>query len=402
MPRSYASLALAASSHPNSGEDRLTELYALALEEHQGFASRVFALADLPPSAKYEAYTQEILLDGSGRIDLRVRGLGEDRQPMVVLYAEHKQPGAPFQDGQPEKYLPSLRKEAHYSGATPRFMVVVGTGDDTGGHLPRRTRSRTRRTVAQATDEAARVDRDREDLVVGRTWQQIANCAELAGRDAHDGADNLDWRAAAERPDAAASQRVLRELLWYFEEEGYAVTNGLSADQLSLAVQALEVEDTLGDLLDAATALIVTARFGKHKLKTTRGGGKSARGVDFKPPPNSWVANWNGGLWLGYLAEEKGRSTAPRELQFQVGAWLRRKEARILDRRAVFKDGLKPLKHDLDDGGWIWAQAPASKFVSEDLDELLDTQAAALAAWAIPQFQKLLGLRPGRRPATTN
>lgn len=55
-------------------------------------------------------------------------------------------------------------------------------------------------------------------------------------------------------------------------------------------------------------------------------------------------------------------------------------EARILDGRAVFKDGLKPFKHDLGGGGWIWAQAPASTFVSEDRDELFDSQVEALAA----------------------
>jgi hypothetical protein len=57
--------------------------------------------------------------------------------------------------------------------------------------------------------------------------------------------------------------------------------------------------------------------------------------------------------------------------------------------------------HDLDDGGWIWAQAPAARFVSEDPDELLDSQAARLAGWAVPQFEKLLSLRPGRQPAET-
>jgi len=393
-------LALAASSHANSSEDRLTELYALALEEHEGFASRVFALADLPPAVKYEAYTQEILVDGSGRLDLRVRGLVLDGEPVSLLYAEHKQPGAGFQKEQPEKYLPSLRQEARSSRATPRFMVVVGSGDDTDRHVPTRTRPRTRRRVARADKEAVRVDERRGSLVIGRTWQQIANCAELAGREADAGEDKLDWRERAEGPGASASQRVLRELLWYFEEEGYAVTNGLTAGQLSIAVQAVELEDTLRDLFDATTPLILKARFGKHRLETVRGGGKTVRGVDFKPPVGSWVANWRGGIWFGYVAEEKSRSSTPRQLQFQVGVWLPRKEARVLDGKATFKDQLKPLKHDLDDGGWIWSQAPAVKFVSDDPDELLDSQATALGAWAVSQLQKILSLRAGRPPTT--
>lgn len=179
------------------------------------------------------------------------------------------------------------------------------------------------------------------------------------------------------------------------------MTNGLTSEQLSIAVQALELEDKLGEMLDATTPLIVKARFGKYRLETARGGGKIARGVDFKAPRGSWIASWRGGLWLGYLVEEKRRSLAPRQLQFQVGAWLPRKEARVLAGKATFKEQLKPLKHELDDGGWIWAQAPAASFASDDPDDLLDSQAARLARWAVPQLQKLLSLRPGRSPAAT-
>ena len=78
-------------------------MYAVALEAHAGFASKVFALADLPPAEIYEAFTQEMLEDGSGRLDLRVHGLDANRDYVSILYSQHKEPGGGWQDEQPAK-----------------------------------------------------------------------------------------------------------------------------------------------------------------------------------------------------------------------------------------------------------------------------------------------------------
>ena len=64
MPRSNGSLVLAASSNSRSRENRLTEIYAVALEGHTPFADRVFRLARLEPAAAYEAYVQ-VALEGA-------------------------------------------------------------------------------------------------------------------------------------------------------------------------------------------------------------------------------------------------------------------------------------------------------------------------------------------------
>ncbi len=401
LPRCFSSLALAATSHPHSAEDRLTELYAVALEAHARFASRVFALADLPEAEIYEAYTQEMLEDGSGRLDLQVRGLDASRGHVSVLYAEHKEPGGGWQDGQPEKYLPELRRDIRRTGALGRFLVVVGSGDDVEGRVPPRARASARSDDAKETKEAERLAGHRGPLVIAKTWQDIANCAELAGREDFSGEGPLDWREAAAKPEAPGSQRVLRELLWYFEEDGYAVTNGLTTEQLAMAPQALEIEDVLGALLDATTAYLVKDKIGRFQLKTPRGGGKKSGAQNFTTPVGSWIEKWSGGLWFGYDTNASpGRGVADGQLEFQVGVWLLKKQAKLLDESKSFKSQLKAhkLTFDVDDdGGAIWASAPAKTFITVDAAETMDAQAEHIAAWALPKLKALLSLKPGRR-----
>jgi hypothetical protein len=397
MPRCYVSLALAASSHPRSAEDRLTELYAVALEIHPGFASRVFALVDLPPAERYEAFTQHVLDDGSGRVDLRVRGFDANGEPVAILYAEHKEPGGHFQEGQPQKYLSALELEARESGAESRFLVVVGERDDAEEHGqgPRRVRQQ----VAEADEDAARIRKSSPVMIDATTWQAIANCAELAGRDAHAGGDKLAWREAAAAADAPASQRLLCELLWYFEEEGYAMTNGLTAEQLAFAPQAIEIEDTLRALLDATTALLLQERFGRFRLETPRGGGQTERSQDFRAPAGSWLEKWKGGLWWGYGDyAQSDRSVDERKLAFAVGLWLQPKEARRLDQRKAFRVQLEGFELHLDDEGTAWTHALASSFVKADAAETMDDQARRICEWATPRLGTLLQVRPGPYP----
>jgi hypothetical protein len=400
LPRCFSSLALAASSHPYSAEDRLTELYAVALEAHSGFASKVFALADLPPAEIYEVFTQELLEDGSGRLDLRVRAIDANGEPLSILYAEHKQPGGDWADGQPQKYLPDLRRETRRTRAQGRFLVVVGSGDDVKERIPRRARSSVGRGAAEATEEAELLTRRRGPLVIAKTWQDIARCAERAGREALIGENPLGWRDAAAQSDAAASQRVLRELLWYLEEKGYAVTNGLTPQQLAMATQALEIEDAIGALLDATTPHLVRGKIGRFQLKVPRGGGRDGRAQHFTMPAGSWVEKWRGGIWFGYGTNAPpGRRESDGQLEFEVGVWLLKKQAKLLDANKLFRTQLKADSFTFevdDDGGAIWASEEAKTFIKTDAAEAMDAQAARIAAWALPRLEVLLTLKPGR------
>ena len=268
--------------------------------------------------------------------------------------------------------------------------------------MPSRARASPRKDAAQATEEAERITGSRGALVIAKTWQDIANCAELAGREDFLDGNPVDWREAAGKCDAPAARRVLRELLWYLQEDGYAVTNGLTLEQIAIAPQALEIEETLDALLDATTPHLVKDRIGRFHLKTPRGGGRVSATQYFTAPTASWLERWKGGLWLGYDTDAKpGRRVADGQLEFEVGVWLLRKQVKVLDERKSFKTQLKPhkLTFDIeDDGGAVWASAPAKRFITADAAETLDAQAKRIAAWALPKLEALLSLRPGRYP----
>ncbi|MHB1570011.1 MAG: hypothetical protein ACYC0H_12520, partial [Solirubrobacteraceae bacterium] len=161
MPVSNRSLALAASSNRNSYENRLTEIYATVLEEHAGFADEVLKLAYLPAVLRPRVWTQEGVAAGA-RIDLVLRGKATDNaNARVVLYSEHKEPGAGWQDGQPEKYLAGLQREA--SGRSKgRLMAIVGTSSDAHARGGSKARERVGSGVVTAAEEArAYADRER-------------------------------------------------------------------------------------------------------------------------------------------------------------------------------------------------------------------------------------------------
>ena len=407
MTRCSGSLALAASSNARSRENRLTEIYAVALEAHSHFADRVFQLAGLDRAPHYEAFTQETLRDGAGRLDLRVYGvtsreLGK-RTVLAILYGEHKEPHGELGPDQPEKYLPELRRERRYHGAVCRLLLILGAPEDADGGIPGHARLQSRHAVSRAETERQRTKPARDGLVTTTTWHEIATCAELSGRDAFaashpDNPDPRAWRDDAAEPNAVASQRVLLELVTYFETEGYAVTNGLTAEQIERAAGALEIENTLGALLDATTVLILAHKFGRHHLEKKRGA-REARGQEFKAPYGSWVKRCEGTLWIGYEVEG-GSLQAPGEahIEFDVGVWLPKAATQVIGSRKAFKSQISRFDSDLSADGAIWTATPLAQLITTGPSDTLESQAKHIAAWAAPKLQDLLRLKPGRYP----
>jgi hypothetical protein len=101
-------------------------------------------------------------------------------------------------------------------------------------------------------------------------------------------------------------------------------------------------------------------------------------------------------LWFGYGADaDSGGPVGDRSLYFELGVWLPKKAARMLDERKAFKEQLTSFESDFDDQGWIFARAPASRFIGNDPG--IDAQARRIAAWAVPTVGELLSLKPGAR-----
>ena len=386
---SNRSLALAASSNRSSYENRLTEIYAAVLEEHTGFANEILALADLPAVVRTRVWTQETVTAG-GRIDLVLRGQTMDGAK-VVLYSEHKEPGAGWQEGQPEKYLAGLRSETTRGGG--RLMAVVGTSADARAREPMHRHERTRSELVTAAEEAreyAESERGRRPIVY-RTWQQIAECAERAGA-GFEPSDTGAWREAARQTCAPACQRILLELLWYLEQNGYALTTPITDAHLDIYDKYLELDAAIEAVLTEAATHLISDHFGKFRL--TKAGSQRSDAQRFKATPPSWVERWGGEWWLE-AGEGQQQSIGTPDLTFQAYVWLPKKRGLALEQRL---DGLPHrLRLEVEDSAYLWSERTARELTGAPT---VADQGKALAKWATAEFGTILNLKPGPVPRT--
>jgi len=325
------------------------------------------------------------------------------REVTGILYGEHKEPHGKLGPDQPDRYLPELRRERHRHGAEGRLLLVLGAPGDADGHHPRQAKTKSRRAFSRAAAERARTRAQRDALVVTKTWHHVATCAEVAGRAAFavlnpEHPDPRLWREEASLAEAPASQRILLELLTYFEMEGYAVTNGLTGEQVATAADALETENVLGALMDAVATRITEKNVGRFKLAKKRGA-REARGQDFKAPEGSWIERCQGGLWIGYHVDERPlRRRARRDVEFEVGAWIPKAAAEVVQRRRSFKEQLDSYETDFSDGGAIWMSKPIRELIGAGPEETLEDQTEEIGDWVAERLHDLLRLKPGRYP----
>jgi hypothetical protein len=343
---------------------------------------------NLPAAERHEVSTQEVL--PSGKIDLVLRGFDSAGTLTTVLYAEHKEPGGGWQQGQPGKYLSDLSRETGH-GASGRLLIVVGSREDVAG----RVRHRARTQAAAATEEAVNLAvKQRSPRVVFTTWQELGGLAEEAGQEA--ATTDGDWRDAAARPDSRADQRILIELLWYLEEKGYAVTKPLTEEHLKIFHQTEELETTLGTLIAGAAERLTdekVAGFWLEKPKRT----SAADGLyqRFVAPSRSWVARHGGKLYLGFDEEPADQGSRLGQLAFSVSVELLKRQGERLREREAFMSDLKDrgLRFEIDDDrGYCWSSLPATELAGIDT---IDGQIERLGAWAKEAFGRLLTLKAG-------
>jgi hypothetical protein len=390
MPRVYNSIALAASSNRRSQENRVTELVGTVLEGHLGFANRLLDRLKLPSVDQVEVWSQ-VSLGSDGRLDLVLRGRGANGP--VVVYFEHKEPsrGAAWQPGQPGKYVNALRDEAR-AGASGKLLVIAAVQQ-----AEKRVRSRMRRgatgsaieLAADLREGTAATDRP---LIEYATWQEIAGLAFEAGQEVAGG--DRDWLAKAEAPDAAASQRLLAELIWYLEEEGYSMTKALDARSISAARGAFDLIESL-DWLTKDVGERITAREAGLGVTGIRGASDT-----FRAPRTSWVERFGGRLYTGWdEARDAARAVVPSldagELIFIVGAYVDSAGLKVLERKPDWAEHATSNGLYIEDGD-VLAAYDAKKL--QDY-ETLDQQGDEIARWATDRLRAILELKPGRAPA---
>jgi hypothetical protein len=347
MPQCYESVALAASSNRHSSENRLTELYGTVLEAHGGFARRVLERVDLPFFEPYRVFTQELLM-GSGKIDLILRGFDSSGGVRTVLYAEHKEPGGGWQEGQPQKYLKDLARETRH-GAEGRLLVVVGSRKDLAGRVQKRARAR----IAEATAEAAQLRAGQRDRrIVFTTWQEVGGLADAAGQMAAVSAGC--WRSLAAARDAPAAQRVLLELIWYLEGEGYAMAKPLTRELAGIFRQAQELDATLEALVARTTEQLMDEKIAGFWLKKPPRTSAADVGYQrFVAQSRSWVSRYDGKMYVGFEEDSDPKGSRKGQLSFSASVVLPRRQAARLEESPRFMADIKKteLRFEVDDDG---------------------------------------------------
>jgi hypothetical protein len=368
MPRARQELLDSALTYFDGSENRLTEVFATALEVHEDFARAFFDRVDieLPDDVHFQAFTQKAVAEGA-RPDMVVRAL-QGQHLVAQLWSEHKVGGGGFRDMQLEDYRDALARE----------------------------RSQGRLVGIVAEVESGSEGSDWRML----TWQQVAELANSVG--ARWGAANgtgRDWRISALEPTAPARERVLHEFIWYIEEENEAVVNPLDSENLQAFQKAAETTLGLVALLDRA---------GQHMRPEFEPEEAGPDGADdgsyywqlFTTPEGSWLSRIEAGGFEAYpelmaASDDPWSSDSRGEPAFGVGYTL---DEQLYELLAADAEWLARLAHagvDLDiyDG---WVRIFCTKPMADVLGEgaTLDEQARALARWAKQGLTTVGDLRP--------
>lgn len=208
-------------------EHRLTDLLALVLEAHGGFANKLLAAASLPEAAQVRARI-EVLTQRGRPVDLEL--LAYDAHGAVIgrLWSENKT-GARYQPGQ----LPDYAEDLPTQPSARQLITIVTTLSEVpvDEHSPGAPRWRA------------------------FTWRDIAVMAWEAGREATDPAERPTWQQAARQPQAFASQRMLLELMTYLQEEHGVVLNPLGHEHIAAFAYMSETSEILDELVEHASTL---------------------------------------------------------------------------------------------------------------------------------------------------
>lgn len=219
MPREPTSLLVA--SRLRIGEDRLTELVAVAVQANVGFARALLIRAGIDPHVaervtRVRALTQTWTPRGR-RPDMEVLGYRHDAL-VCRVWCEHKI-GALYQPDQLEDYSADL---AAMPGATVALLTVV-----------------TR--IGQAPPGSWHA----------ATWADVAADAVALIRTAC----GVRWRSEVWRPETAARLLVLAELLTYLDRELDIVSEPLTSADILVFAGSSRAYDTLDALLRRAAQL---------------------------------------------------------------------------------------------------------------------------------------------------
>jgi hypothetical protein len=342
----------AASSYRGDLEDRLTELFATALSEHDGFCRELLEhIGVRDVLARFDVKTQQSFPDGPARVDLVIRGSDDASTPTAVVFIE-------------SKYNPRKLPSSYWfrdDQARQQATALAGEpGEDR--HLV---------AIASDPDLLRRLIPDQYVPRIG--WRGIAELANRAG-----GPDG--WQADARRPTASVAQRVLLEFWTYLKGD---TVGALEESDLDVLGQIVRAEDRVTALLERAAEELEWDEEVADDWITP--GEAPIHYIGGEVPTHSWVAKRRDGSLYALVTGAEWNDESPAgEPQLYAG-WgfsAKREERDAIATSpwptTVTEAGLIALFEP--DGIYVFSQRALSEIVERA--GTLSAQASLLVSWA--------------------
>jgi len=266
VPPAAKSLLEAALRDPGP-ENRLTELLATAISEHQGFAVRLAEAVDVPnlPSGTSASCASQVITPEGRFVDLEIALWHEDRVTRRI-WCENKIHAA-FQPEQLPDYLEALQR------IDPDGVLVV---------------------IAPESRRAG-IEAHAPEGTCFLSWQRVAEEAHAAGREVGEG-----WSDAETRP-SSATQRLLEEFVEYMqntEDLGVMIEPLRIRHAVALrdAREAMEIAQTLMDRAverssyeSKRSAISPDGSWAKHRLRPTEHGSQPWGSLEVMRVSRDWI-----------------------------------------------------------------------------------------------------------------
>lgn len=372
-------LLAAASTYRGDLEDRLTEVFAVALSEHDGFCRRFLSRVGVEPQfVQCAVFTQEWFPLPRARLDVVIRACDSSHQQVAVVFIENKY--NPYRHSRPYWFTDEQAGRQHAA------LASEGTGE--------------RHLVAIASDH----DLHRGFEVppqYGRKfgWREVAELAYSAGGE-------RGWEEDARKPDAPAAQRVLLEFWAYLKGDAVGAIEHHDLEALGRIAQA---EERVSALLRN-----VADELGWYDAKVlddwSTGGGAPAKYIACSDGADSWLAQREGGTQYVVISNASWLDERPAgEPHLYAGAGF---DAEPTKRSALTDSGWSQAVEaagmnvvDDDAGVYMLAAKPLAEVIGEA--DMLSTQVQLVKAWARTAFGVLASLpeppdfkQPERKPST--
>lgn len=381
MPRAPQTVLEAGLSYKPQWENRLTAIFAAVLDQHHQLAQAFFELVDLPVGDRYEAYT-EVWVTPSRRVDMQVVAKDAHNADVAQIWSEHKREGGAFSTSQREDYLAALQRQ----GGGRLLTIVADLRDD---------ETSTDDDLAARPGEASPDDARWWAL----DWQSVAEMAHNVGRSAPGEWGGLRWRDKALERDAPAANRALYELVWYLEEEGYAVVDPFIAEYVQAVRHMPGAAQTATALLERAADNMTAFTPVGEAVSHDEGFSQA-----FELPPGGWVDRLEGSAELVVESDDAWVDAPQGEASLAVGvsfdgSWFRPLAALPTWAGQVHAAGFSFAEHD--EYVLVYATRPLADVAAHG--QTLAEQARFVAGWAGPLLGRILGAEfdPGdvRKPA---